>query len=55
MTAGPSPTRDDNPQGPHVTEPNPTQERIDQEGPDTRPADVAWDEDRYGDPEPDED
>ncbi len=30
--------------------PNPTQQRIDREGGDDRPGDVAWEEDRWGDP-----
>jgi hypothetical protein len=32
--------------------PNPTQERIDREGADQKPADVSWSEDAFGDTDP---
>ncbi|MFN2471772.1 MAG: hypothetical protein ABR583_12460 [Gaiellaceae bacterium] len=35
-------------EGRRESAPNPTQERIDSEGPDERPADASWDEDRWG-------
>ena len=32
--------------------PNPTQERMDEQGPSDKPADVSWDEGRWGETEP---
>jgi hypothetical protein len=40
---------------PRESYPNPTQERMDEEGPSDKPVDVSWDEDQWGETErPDE-
>jgi hypothetical protein len=36
---------------PRESSPNPTQQRMDEEGPSSKPADVSWDEDSWGETE----
>jgi hypothetical protein len=37
---------------PRETEPNPTQQRMDETGPSDAPVDASWDEGRWGETEP---